>query len=375
MFRIESKFTLAVVFTLVFVGLPLVASAQVGNPPQSVKWVGIPSDALDTIFAKQNMSQWCWAACIQSVLSFHKVSVSQEQIVFRTYGTDPYGALPDWPGSFQSITNNLNGWGIDSDNDEYKVTAEFYPGAVAAQQVVHELKQGKPILVGYRSGQNSGHAVLLTAATYIDSPSGPQIQKVVVRDPWPSLKNRDRLGRAEWDASQFSNLISGMWRVRVQTQSSKVTPRRWIAASDSGDFCLAVKSIAIGANSGFPSNRTSERERDFDGNIRYNTHRCPSGWQDCDIWHYSDGIWRFDAILYEGDDIEGAKGLFESTVGMLKVRFADKWKFGEVSKNDMPKMFIGLVSAETRYGSEVIVSYLVNKPKGTARVSISASTL
>jgi len=83
------------IFALVFVSSNLVA--------QQATYVGIPSNSMNYYAAGQNNSQWCWAASIQMVLNGYGVNINQEQIVARTYGIDPYGNLPNWPGSFQAI--------------------------------------------------------------------------------------------------------------------------------------------------------------------------------------------------------------------------------------------------------------------------------
>ncbi|MCP4582738.1 MAG: hypothetical protein GY839_14095 [candidate division Zixibacteria bacterium] len=367
-------------FGIIFMAIILIAllsttTTQANQIVYGAKWMGIPSDSLDTVYSEQENSQWCWAACIEMLMNYHKVTVSQKEIVFRSYGVDPYGQLPDWPGSWQTISNNLNGWGIDANKTSYTVFSEFYPGAVNEKQISEQLLQGQPIIVGYRSGPLSGHAVLLTAASYNDSPIGPRIMSVVVRDPWPSDINRKNQGKVEWDAGQFSNLVMGMWRIQVQRSNKNQYQTHKQEVIDWGEFCLAVKSLAVGANRGFPSRRLSRRESDIDGNIRYYTHRCPKGWQDCDVWRYSDGMWEFKADFYNGDDREIAVILFDSVIDALTKKFKDVWAFEELKESDYSKLLIRLKSATTKYNSKITIGYLESKPQGTIRVSISAETL
>ena len=78
------------------------------------EYIGIPSVQMNYMAAAQRNSQWCWAAAIQMVLNYYGVNILQEQIVARTYGTDPYGRLPDWAGRLDAITTNLNNWSIDN---------------------------------------------------------------------------------------------------------------------------------------------------------------------------------------------------------------------------------------------------------------------
>jgi len=205
---------------LFFLLLASTVFAQYPYPPRSrvqqPQYVGIPSAQMSFFAASQRNSQWCWAASIQMVLNYYGVSISQEQIVARTYGTDPFGRLPNWSGSFQAITANLNNWNIDNRGRPYTVMASLRSGAPTPAILLQELSQGRPVIVGYRSGPNSGHAVVITAASYIQSPMGPVIQSVVVRDPWPSQQNVRNRGRVEYPGARIASLMQAYWYIRIQ---------------------------------------------------------------------------------------------------------------------------------------------------------------
>ncbi|MDM7859435.1 C39 family peptidase [Alteromonas sp. ASW11-36] len=192
------------------------AQAQFPQQVQQPQYVGIPSTQMNYFAAAQNNSQWCWAAAIQMVLNYYGVSISQEQIVARTYGVDPYGNLPNWAGSFQAITANLNNWNVDNLGNQYQVMASLNWGAPTPAVLLQELSQGRPVIVGYSTGPNTGHAVVITAASYTMSPSGPIIQSVVVRDPWPSAQNIQTSGRVEYPGAQLASVMQAYWYVRVQ---------------------------------------------------------------------------------------------------------------------------------------------------------------
>ena len=180
------------------------------------EYVGIPSNTMNFYAAAQKNSNWCWAASIQMVLNYYGISITQGQIVARTYGVDPSGVLPNWTGSFPAITANLNNWNIDNSGRPYVVVASLNWGAPTPVILLQELSQGHPVLVGYKSGPNSGHAVVITAANYDMSPMGPMIQSVVVRDPWPSAQNIANNGRVEYTGIQIASLMQAYWYIRVQ---------------------------------------------------------------------------------------------------------------------------------------------------------------
>lgn len=193
----------------------LSASMALAQPVSAPLQVGIPAVEMDYVAAAQGSSQWCWAAAIQMVLAYHGVGITQQQIVARSYGTDWWGNLPDWPGSFEVITRNLNNWSIDNYGQQYAVRADLIWGAPSPTVLIEELQYGRPMIIGYRSGPASGHAVVLTAATYSLTPYGPVIHSVVVRDPWPSPENVFRRGRVEYDGRSLAAVIQAHWRVSV----------------------------------------------------------------------------------------------------------------------------------------------------------------
>ena len=180
-----------------------------------LQYVGIPSAQMDYFTASQKNSQWCWAASIQMVLNYYGIAISQEQIVARTYGTDPFGNLPNWAGSFEAITANLNNWSVDNMGRPYTVMASLNWGAPTPIILLQELSEGRPVIMGYRSGPNSGHAVVITAASFLPSPQGPIIQTVVVRDPWPSPQNIAYRGRVEYPGADLAYLMQAYWYIRV----------------------------------------------------------------------------------------------------------------------------------------------------------------
>lgn len=180
------------------------------------QYVGIPRNEFEFYAAAQQNSQWCWAASIQMVLNYYRVSINQKQIVARTYGVDPYGRLPNWSGSFQAITANLNNWSVDNSGDPYVVRATLYPGAPTPAYLLRELQEQHPVMIGYASGPSSGHAVVITAASYSPSPQGPIIHTLIVRDPWPSSTNVQNRGRVEYPGASLAQYIQAHWYVRVQ---------------------------------------------------------------------------------------------------------------------------------------------------------------
>lgn len=179
------------------------------------QYIGIPSVQMNYIAAAQRNSQWCWAAAIQMVLNYYGVNILQEHIVARTYGTDPYGRLPDWAGRLDAISNNLNNWSIDNAGQTYMVLSTLNWGAPSPTVLFQELQQGRPVIVSYLSSPTTAHAVVISGAKIIQSPTGPVLQSVVVRDPWPSPQNVATRGRIEYPSAQIVPFMQAYWYVRV----------------------------------------------------------------------------------------------------------------------------------------------------------------
>jgi hypothetical protein len=181
---------------------------------QQPTYIGIPSNIFNYIASSQNMNQWCWAASIEMVLKYYGINIEQEDIVYKSYGVDPFGQLPNWAGSFQVITENLNNWGIDRNGQTYYVRAIMGNGAPPPNLLINEISNKRPVIIGYNTG-SSGHAVVITALSYINTFNGPVITSIIVRDPWPDEINIQNLGRREYPGIDLASKIMSYWIISV----------------------------------------------------------------------------------------------------------------------------------------------------------------
>ncbi len=132
------------------------------------------------------MQNWCWAACIQMVLNYHGLYVTQEQIVTRVYG-----AAVDRPATPAEIIAALSGWAPDTRGRWSEIIADPYN--IEPETVIDDLTRRWPLIVGLAgpNPQIPGHAYVLTAAYYyLDEYGDPQIYRVVLRDPYPTSPSR-----------------------------------------------------------------------------------------------------------------------------------------------------------------------------------------
>jgi hypothetical protein len=197
-------------FLLLLTSAPKVAG-QFG--PQPI-YVGIPTQAFSFVAASQQQNEWCWAASTQMILGYYGVPATQPEIVQRVYGSVVNAAASD-----QVISAALNGWGRQGNGRIVTISSVVYPGYPPPMVLITELSQRHPILLTFMNGPTSGHAVVITAASYINTQMGPQITSLVIRDPFPTPQNVANAGRVEISGAyltQFASSMSGYWLVNVQ---------------------------------------------------------------------------------------------------------------------------------------------------------------
>jgi hypothetical protein len=186
--------------------LMMAHAAQVAQPGAFA--VGLPRDVVELrtapgTWGRQRKSQWCWAAVSQMVLNYHGVPVAQEDVITRAYG----GYL-DRPASPLEIATTLDGWqpqgalGIAR-----RVRAASFNG-ITSDVVAHDLRSGRPLIVGLRNRDGQGgHAYVLSAMTFdVDARGQISGRTLSLRDPWPESPSVQELS---WDelASRFLGAV------------------------------------------------------------------------------------------------------------------------------------------------------------------------
>jgi len=185
-------------------------------PAPQAQYVGIRSDEFEGITSSQRTPVWCWAACIQMVLNYYEVDITQEEIARRTFGSDWYGNPPAIGGSAEIISRNLNNWNVDRRGAPYAVSSSVYRGSPDAATIIGHLSQRKPIILAYGPNSQSGHVVVVTSVSYVIDQFGyPSITTVIVRDPFPDVWNSQTRGRREYPNGYLPEPVQWMWLVDV----------------------------------------------------------------------------------------------------------------------------------------------------------------
>ena len=188
---------------------PLYASAQ------NLQWVGIDSRVGNLMAHRQDSDEFCWAASAQMILNYYGVSVTQETIAKKIHGT-----ADNIPGSDEDISAALTGWRVSGSQDKTRSTQGR--GLPTPQVLVSELSAGRPLLITFSTGPNTGHAVVITAAGFLRTANGINVRSLVIRDPWPSRENVATSGRVQYDnlnLALFAQNVSNHWLVFISTSS------------------------------------------------------------------------------------------------------------------------------------------------------------
>lgn len=133
------------------------------------------NDYMEYCHHSQDKDNWCWAACVQMVLDYYGISVSQYSIVQRTYGTDE-----DFTANQEDIILALDGWTVD--DTTIKTDDEHYK---SAKTLIDAVATGRPLIIGMDEDSSStGHAYVLTHIFFKrDSYGNMTPTRVVVLNP------------------------------------------------------------------------------------------------------------------------------------------------------------------------------------------------
>lgn len=124
--------------------------------------------------AQQQMNQWCWAACIDSIFRYGGFTVPQQDIV-----TTLFGAAVNQPATSQQVVATLlHVW--TSGAAQFRSWGDHFSASLL--NVVVDVDQGRPVIVG-----TLGHAMVVLSVAYrnLHMYQTSQILSVQVWDPWP----------------------------------------------------------------------------------------------------------------------------------------------------------------------------------------------
>jgi hypothetical protein len=157
---------------------------------------GIPSGVLSFVAARQENTQWCWAACIQMMFRMYGYDLRQDLLVQQTWGN--IVNMPAYPNQIMSALNRTY---IDSSGRRFTASGDAFTANIST--AIQDLSNRSPLIVGAL-----GHATVLTALNYTHSNANElQVTSATVRDPWPQSPSRRTLSPQEWYNINFAARI------------------------------------------------------------------------------------------------------------------------------------------------------------------------
>lgn len=169
------------------------------NRESGLYCAAVKTDRFVEYAATQQNENWCWAACIEMVLHYQGVNVSQTEIV-----TSVFGYAADCGGTAQNMVKAIN-----SNGRNYRAHYET-PSTKSKLSFVDDLAKKYPLIVGLdMPDQSCGHAYVLTGVVFSTDTYGHDVYptKVILRNPWPFTSNQHKARREELDWSDFISRV------------------------------------------------------------------------------------------------------------------------------------------------------------------------
>lgn len=105
----------------------------------------------------QLKNEWCWAACIQSMLEARGITIGQSAIVEAAYGRDVNQPAPGFEGTVE-LLNRLT---LNVGGEVWKVSAYARPRHPDPKWLFEELSNNDPVMIWFRA-KDLDHAIVLT---------------------------------------------------------------------------------------------------------------------------------------------------------------------------------------------------------------------
>jgi len=170
--------------------------------------LAFPHIVAQTVGTPQEMTNWCWAACLSGIFAWYGHPVSQLAFVNKVFG-----GIVNQPAVGPQIAYAATGQWIDANGTPFTAQADVlldaqfgYQNPFAVQALAEDLANDRPVIVG-----SQGHATVITAMTYVQDVYGNyQITDIIVRDPWPLNPNRRSMALSEVQGTMFLMRV-GVW--------------------------------------------------------------------------------------------------------------------------------------------------------------------
>ncbi len=182
----------------------------------NIQVVGIDEKWMDEFFDDQDMSMWCWAACLEGIFKYGGVDLEQQNFVRREFGR-----LVNKGGGNGAILRAANFQGVDNSSHDFWSRAKRYDYIPTSSDVYRILKNNRPVMLELVTGRDargyitSSHGVLITSMTYHETLQGPYIHNMILRDPAADTSFEYTKGRKNVVPYQILKYIIRFWDINV----------------------------------------------------------------------------------------------------------------------------------------------------------------
>ena len=116
---------------------------------------------------RQEQSNWCWAASIQSLFLSKGLDVEQSAIVSAAYGRLVNATAPGFDGTLRLLNTVV----VDIDGEEWMVRARAGGSYPDAMWLLRRLQNDEPVMIWYRD-EYANHSIVIHGGTYYVTPAG-----------------------------------------------------------------------------------------------------------------------------------------------------------------------------------------------------------
>jgi hypothetical protein len=148
------------------------------------RYIGIPTQQIRNLGRGQDQPNWCWASSAQLILNYFGDPESQTQIV-----TQVRGHVENVGGTDDDISAALSYHGLDSFGRPINLNSLTFYGPPPIAAVFGELEKYRPIMVTFKIYNSpESHSVVITAASYDDTPTGRRLRTIIFHDSAPGAQ-------------------------------------------------------------------------------------------------------------------------------------------------------------------------------------------
>jgi len=177
----------------------------------------------------QEMSNWCWAASIQSIFLTSGLTVTQSRIVTAAYGSPVNRTAPGFDGTLKI----LNGLSISEDGSSWEVSASAINGFPSPNWLLNKLKNNEPVMIWFNDEYENHSIVVNGGRYYLDNNGGVNWQEIFAYDPWYNKV-------MTIDASNIPRYVYGTFDIKLRTVSN---PK--MSQVQFGDVCYVQNGACL----------------------------------------------------------------------------------------------------------------------------------